>query len=412
MVGAYVTVTGNDTMKHSSIALGVALNVLSVISVSPLAAFETPQATAAQAVLGTLAVGPNYNVDPDVRSDGLMHIYIVNTNYGRFQVSGDSLMKQRIQELRALDALEKISNSDVFAKSAAQAAGAPLRFGFDLITKPGDTIGRSMSGVANMFDAAGASLQNQGARRDTMANSMLGVDAARRQIAVELGVDPYTDFAPLTQKLQEIAGNAALGGLSVRVALSAIPGGVGTVVSGSSSINSIKDTLRDKTSAQIIQSVRQTLRQLHVPNDAISRFVENRNYTPADLLATSRALARLNARNTAVFIERAAEARSRDVAFFQRRRAELLVEQTTGVTEFISVGGFPLNRTNVGNVIAVFPLDDVAWTAYTARAFSAVTDQIRRAGIKNVPILATTGAVTSTTESEIKKLGWRIVQLR
>jgi hypothetical protein len=397
-------------MKYGGVTLGIALIVLVGISSSPSAAFELPQSVDAGSILGDQAQGENYTVEADVRSDGLMHIFVVTSNYGRFQVNGDALMRQRIQELRALSALEKMSQSDVFTNSLGKAATAPLRFGIALITKPGDTIVRSVSGVTNMFDSVGASLQNQGASRDTAANSLLGVDAARRQFAVELGVDPYSEFPPLAQKLQEIAGSAALGGLSVRAALSVIPGGVGMVISGSSSISSVTDTLRDKTAAQIIQEVRQILQRVRVSNDAASRLVENRNYSPADLLVMSRALAKLNARNSGLFVQKAAEAQSRDVAFFQRRRAELLARQTTGVTEFISVAGFTLNRTNVGDVLAVFPLDEVSWTETNARIFGAVTEQLRRTGTSS-PVLATPGDVTPEAQREITKLGWKIVRL-
>ena len=40
----------------------------------------------------------------------------------------------------------------------------------------------------------------------------MGTDTARRQLAVQLGIDPYTDFQPLAQRLEAIAKASALGG--------------------------------------------------------------------------------------------------------------------------------------------------------------------------------------------------------
>ena len=74
--------------------------------------------------------------------------------------------------------------------------------------------------------------------------------------------------------------------------------------------------------------MRGILKSLAVPDELSNRLVENRNYTPADLLIMSRALAQLKAQNTTAFIDRAAEANSYGVAYFHRRRAELLAARS------------------------------------------------------------------------------------
>ena len=118
-------------------------------------------------------------------------------------------------------------------------------------------------------------------------------------------------------------------------------------MSSTSTASSIQDTLREKTSAQIVQQVKATLQRLNVPAASSARLIDNKLYTPADLLIMTNALSRLKAGNTQLFIARAAEADTRDVAFFQRRRAELLAVKSGelgGIVEFVSVGTFPLNR--------------------------------------------------------------------
>jgi hypothetical protein len=401
-----------------SIQVAVVLGCLGAGSAfAPLAAFEIPQERSAATYLGALTEGNNYHVAARVRSDGNMLIFVVDTKYGKFQVDGVELTKVFIQELTAIDALEKISQSDTFAKSLGRSATAPIRYGANLIVNPVGTVGDSLSGVANMFDRATASLADPKADRATTADSLLGVDDARRELAVSLGVDPYTNFPPLAQKLTDVASATAAGGLSVKAALAVIPGGVAVIaVSSVSSIQSASDTLRDKTSAQIAQEVKATLLHLDVSPDTVARFVTNRAFTPADLLLTSRALARLNADNTQAFVDRAAEANSRSVAFFERRRAELLSErgrELGGIADFINVGGFALNRNRAGNVVALFPCDDIAWTAITERAVTAITNDLPRDGaVARKPILATNGAVTPMASREFQKLGWQVVHLK
>ena len=155
--------------------------------------------------------------------------------------------------------------------------------------------------------------------------------------------------------------------------------------------------------------------KLDVPEGTINRLVENRNYTPADLLIMALALKQLNAENTAAFVEHAAEAGSRNVAFYQRRRAQILAARTTelgGIASFVTFGGQPINVTRNGNIVAAFMVDDIAWTEIQQRTFVAATTEIHRTKPGATPVLATTGTVTPMAAAEIGKRGWKIVQLK
>jgi hypothetical protein len=375
-------------------------------------AFEAPPTVRAEAVLGDEATGPNYRIDPDVRSDGLLRLFVLRTRYGAFDVDGEDLMRERIRELQALRKLQAMSESDVFLKSAGKAAQAPLVFGQDLIKDPKATLEKSISGVGNMFGRIGAAIDNRQANRDNVATSLLGIDAARRALAVELGVDPYTDFEPLASKLNDIATASALGGLSIRAALAAIPGGAGKAVSSTSTVETIRGTLLEKTSAQIVGEVKATLARLRVPPGVASRFVENRRYTPADLLITARALAALRAENTRLFIARAVNAETREEAVFQRHRAELLARhaKTYGIGAFVDVGGFPLNRLNNGRMIALFPFDEVSWTERVAGMFQYVAGAAPHE--HGQPLLVTTGELTPMAAEGVRELGWTVEHIR
>jgi hypothetical protein len=205
------------------------------------------------------------------------------------------------------------------------------------------------------------------------------------------------------------------GSLPVRAGLAAVPGGVGIAVSSVTTVSAAKDSLRDKTAAQLIAEVRATLLSLGVPEDIVNRLDENRNYTPADLLIMARALKQLNAQNTTAFVEHAAEASSRNVAFYQRRRAQILAARSNelgGIVSFITFGGQPINVARNGSIVAAFTVDDIAWTEVQQRTFIAVTTEIRRKHPGATPVLATTGAVTPMAANEIGKRGWKIVQLK
>jgi hypothetical protein len=320
-----------------------------------------------------------------------------------------------LHELEAAAAIEKMSQSEAFGQAFGRAALGPIKFGADLLTKPADTVERSLSGIGNMLDRVGAGLSNTRADRDNVMDSLLGVSDTQRQLAVDLDVDPYTDFPPLAERLKQMAGAMAGGGLPVRAGLALVPGGVGIAVSSVASVDTAKDSLRNKSAAQVIAEAKSILASLGIPPETIDRLVENRNYTPADLLIMARALKRLGAENTAIFVDKAAGAGSRNVAFYHRRRAQILAARSNelgGLVSFVSVGGQPINVSRNGTIVAAFTFDDIVWTDIQQKTFAAATAQIRQIRPGSTPVLAATGTITPLADTEIKKLGWKIFLLK
>jgi len=399
-------------LKFMVVVAGVGL--LAAASVAA-PALETPKPEGAQVFLGPTVLGPNYRVKPQARSDGMMRIFDVETHYGNFEFAGVEFTKMRLQELDAVAALEKMSQSERFMNALGHAAFAPLQFGANLITDPVNTINRSMSGVANMFDRGASGLATTRADRDTLIESLLGVSDTQRELAVELGVDPYTDFPPLADRLKQMANAMAAGGLPVKVGLSFVPGGIGIAISSVSSVEGAKDALRTKTAAQLLVETRGNLQALEVPPDAIERLIDNRNYTPADLIIMSRALRQLGAQNTEIFVDDAATANTRDLAFYERRLAELTAARSQalgGLVAFASVAGHPVNIRRNGAVVAIYPLDDLAWTAVPRRAFVTTAAALKREHPGSHVVFATTGAITPLATQEIKRLGWQIAKIK
>jgi len=389
--------------------------LLTVVLAPQLAlALERPPTSRADAVLGFLLSGPNYVIDPVVRSDGFMHVFRLRTRYGTYEVHGNHLIRVRVRELEALSRLEAMSQSDVFARAAGQAAAAPVRFVGQVLDDPTAAIESTTAGLANLFNQVDAAVSNGPSGRDSIEGSLLGVDTARRQLAYELGVDPYTDFAPLAARLTAVARAAAEGGLAIRALLMAVPGGAGTAIGIADTSNTARESLRDRTAAQIVAQVRASLRSLGVHDAAIERLVNNRRYSPSDLLLITSALSALNAGNTELFVLHAAGAVSDEEVDFHVRRAGMLAAhgRALQIAEFVSVGGFALNRTSDGRIVAAFPFDQLAWTESAANAFNAGTAALRRGGGPMAATLAVTGTVTPTAEREVTALGWTVTRLR
>ena len=410
----FVNILGGLAAKGVRIGFILAFTLISTECLMA-AELESETATPVKAVLGAAASGSNYRVREPVTTDGLLRIYTVETQYGTFTVYGDAMLLQRRRELAALAALDKQSHSKAFENALIRAGTAPIELAGDLITKPGATVKRTLSGIGEVFGRVTSGVANAGKGPDSTINSALGVSAAKRKIAADLGIDPYTDFVPLAQRLDEFARASALGGLAVKAGISFIPGAAGTALSATSTMHGLGSLVRDKTPAQLLDINRARLSKLGVPRAPIDRFLSNAQYTPADQTVISGALQQLRGvKDLGLYVDRLAQANRRDLAVFMRTRTEMIAayQQRTGaIVRIVSVRGIPLTAQRDGSIMFLGPLDTVSWNALVSKTFAAVTPAIRKTGSKGELVLSITGEATPLSQRKLKQLGWSIVSL-
>ena len=409
-------------MAFSSSSALRALAPAALVLVTPAVAmaaerYERPPSFNAAQIPGIKRVGSNYTILTPVRSDGLLRIYVVSTPYGKFTVQSDAVMHMRQNELYALARLEKVSNSYAFGKALAQAGLSPLMFAGKLITNPVGTVQNTFAGVGNFFGRLGAGMNNAGKTQDDALAGLLGVTDKRRELAAAYGVDPYTDFPPLAEKLQQLSQAAAAGGLVVTGALMAVPGAAGIIVSNLSTAYSLNNIgiealARNYDAAQIMDINRDLLTKMGVSKDITERFLANRNYTPIDAAALVAALDSMHGvRGKPVYMARAAAADGRTIAYVMRRQAELMADdyhKHGNYARFIALANYPFVLTRHNRVMAVLPIDALSWTRETATGFGVVTMQRRRFDPKARGVLRITGMATPLAKRELMAQGWTV----
>ena len=398
-------------------AVSAALVAASVTALAQ--SFEPPPSFNAAQIPGIARAGDNYSIDNRVTSDGILRVYRLQTRYGDFTVFGDGMIGLRIAELRALAALEKVSQSNTFAEALAKAGIAPIEFVGGLVTRPVDTVKNTLSGVGATFGRIGSGISNAGKSPDNALESVLGVTGERRDIAAAYGVDPYTDFPPLDEKLDQLSRAAALGGLTVRGALLAVPGAAGIVVSNLSTVSrvsnlGVEELARKFTGAQILDLNRDLLGKMGVPRELSERLLANRNYTPVDMLALVAALDSMKGvGDRAVFATRAAAADTRDIGYYFRRQAELLAlahRRHADMVRFVALAGDPFVELRDGRIVTIAPMDALSWTRTTAEGVAAVTQARNRFAPKAAGEIRITGTATRLARKQLKTLGWTVVE--
>jgi len=149
-------------------------------------------------------------------------------------------------------------------------------------------VGDTLGGIGAIFAISSAWQCRQGAGRS--ARGLLGVSDQKRKLAVKFGVDPYTDFAPLDDKLSRLSEAAAAGGSRCRVRLlrsQAPPASSSPISRPQAPSKTSRSSLGapTNTAAQTLRPQPPAARRHGRDKDLIEGLLANRNYTPIDMAA-------------------------------------------------------------------------------------------------------------------------------
>ncbi|MGD9924628.1 MAG: hypothetical protein AB7V13_24745 [Pseudorhodoplanes sp.] len=390
----------------------VAMAVLVATSFSALAAeVERPATYSPGKIPGIRAAGPNYTILNPVRSDGFLRIYSVRSPYGNFTVVSDAMMQVRIRELAAVAELDKLTESNEFNNALGQAGLAPVKFAGELLVNPLETLNNTFTGLGNQIGQIGSGISNAGKSQD-QAFGGFGADQKRRELAAKLGVDPYSDYEPLQSRLQKLSQAAAAGGLVVSGAMMAIPGAVGIVISNVGTSGKVKDSLRDRTAAQLMDMNREKMMAMGLDRGTADALLQNRNYTPLDMTSMVSSLEVVPVPGRAEFLRRAVAVKRRDAAVFNRRYTEMVADyhlKNRSIVSYVSVAEFPFNQTANGAVVGIWPVDALSWTEGTQRAATSAASAIR-ANRLGRPELRISGQATPRAKEGLRELGFSIAE--
>jgi hypothetical protein len=377
--------------------------------------YETPPEQDPARVLAGKQLGPGYAVLSPVRSDGFLRIYQLQTDLGVERIEGDGLLRLRLAELKVLVALEGLKTDSSFVDGLKQAAKKPVEFVESTVTDPVGTAKSTVSGVGRMFGRLSkgveAAVSGKAGSASELAKSITGQARARRELAVDLGVDPYTFYRPLSEKLDETASVTTAGSWTVSAITSLLPGGL--IVNAARQADNFRNLIVDSTPAELEERTAAAFHSAGIPQATISKMAANPFYTVSEKAAIAYQLQAMGTvRDLGLIAEKAAEADSRDVAYFQLRRVVLLEtyhRNVSGLGDIRLVSGIPVALRRDGAAALVLPLDLVAWTGTVAQTFSAIHEGL--AGLPFPPSgvdFLITGDLTPMAAERLAAFGWEI----
>lgn len=389
--------------KYRLALVGAALIALPAIAAA--AGFEEPPVLDAGDIAGDVPLEDElYTIEDRVPTDGFMAEFTIVSPFGTFSASGPGMLATRVNEIRALAALEHIEQDEQFqkgAKDSAQETASNLK---QLVDRPEETIKGIPEGVGRFFERTyrtaktgmqkvddvrhgrapgiaedapasklpGGPREPGGAPKESLSKvaaraagdaalNTLGFDDERRRLAKELAVDPYTTNPILSAKLDDVTWAAFAGNLGVDVVTSMIPGGM--IVSTSSRLT---DWVWDTPPGDLRLEIEATLRSIGVDQDRIDRFLRHRWYPlslQAALAASLRGLEDVDGR--AEVIPLALDVGSEGQARFVVQTLAMLARyhKTVEPLSALTVSGTVFGETKDGEIAVMAPVDYLSWNS-------------------------------------------------
>ena len=397
-----MTYSGGLSLR-GAVRLPLALVFAAVVGIGAgmAAKYErAPSFTARQVLPASLLNSPYYKIRNHVGVEHYQYVFKVDTQWGTYRIVGTTLLKVRAREMQAAAKLAEIGGAETFVDAAGRTALKPLGTAKGLLTAPGKTIVNTFKGVGNLFGSVGATMDATDPRKEGIVASLTGGAEARRKLAFDLKVDPYTSFKPLDDQLRRLATASALGNTGVNVGVGFVTGGVGIAISATSTSQKLREALRDKTAAQLEQQGRAFLAAMGVSQAAMNAFYANPHLTPTDKAVIVVALKKLgNASGRQIYIETAAGAKSIVMAFYYRRQAELIfkyAEKVTPVRGIARAGRAPMIETARGTV-SILPVDYLYWS-----------EPIEKLAANGRGAMWITGRASKKATSRLAAMGWKI----
>jgi len=313
--------------------------------------------------------GPNFKVrNPVPISFGANH-FIIDSDFGVFEADGNAVLMRRVAEINAIAKLNAVSQSKEFTDAAKAAAKAPLHFAQDLANDPVATLSSVPEGIFGFLNRAKEAVtnavdgNNDNNSDDSVVEDLSGFAKMKRDIAIKLGVDPYTTNETFQNELSKVAWPAFLGKFAVNLGMAAIGGPALSVTN--LSIN-LSNSIRDKSRAQLRRMNTDLLQNnMGVSADTTENFLDNNAFTPAMQTILVDALAQLgNIPGQAAFIREASTSQNEHDALAYQRVAQLMAEigKKAAITRIAHLNGLTLCRTIDGRLVVPIEWDYAAWT--------------------------------------------------
>ncbi len=358
----------------------------------------------------SLLSGPHHRVEPLAYADGLNLSYQLETTEAYEPVPGTAALLQRVREIEAIAKLREMNKSEEFAKALVQAGKDKVESVKGLIKDPVGTVKRLPQGASRFFGRIAQTFEQMDAGAADgreVAQSALGVNRKKAELALQLGVSVYTSDPVLQQELEMAARAMAGGALVVNVAGMALDGGVGAAVSAIGINETLQRALIESTPDELHEKNRQQLLQLGAAPETVRLFQFNPVITPWQEAVIVSSLVETGLQPDVFLAQAANAATAQDALYFEQLVLLLkkLHESGAPLTELRLENQILCAFDQQGSLIIPVAADYVQWTALLNQRAQEFLALVKPEGsIKNIRVVLD-GHFSPLAGQELARLG-------
>jgi len=254
---------------------------------------KAPTFKASDFLSASILKSSTYTISSTVPTSGLMGVFKLHTDFGDFECQGVEMLQIRLDELKALEQIQQVSRTKVFADAAKNTVLEPVQTAIKIVSNPVGTVVEIPKGVERLFGRVISGAEDIGSAIATTAKKVdekptpgpkgpdapssrqdpFGYNTARNVWAQRFGVDPYTSNAVLAAKLSVLA--------RITFGTDAVAGwGVGAIARSANMLTTVDQLVLTETPEGVRAINAERLTQLGVSKESAIELLENRWFTP------------------------------------------------------------------------------------------------------------------------------------
>jgi hypothetical protein len=425
--------TLNRTTRRIAVALACLLAAGAVAAKTPASAqpkegFESaPVLAGAELAPAALLKGPLHTVAEPVALEGYFGRFLIESTYGKFPVAGVNMLAVRVNELRAIEALQEVESSQAFQDSLVRAASAPIQFVQSAVNNPIGTVENVGQGLGNVLGRVGF-LARSGAQSvadstssaspavsdlpsapagETIPSAFtgdpFGYNKARRDWARQLNIDPYTSNPVLRPLLDNASAASFAGSFAINTAIGAVSMGASMVVGFDTDV---RDAVWNQPAVDLARQNESRLLAMGVNGRTTRDFLRNRWFTPSLQTALVVALAKMGGiAGVESVIQVASQVQGETRVRFLVESVRMLGQYQGKQSRLVKLrmsGMVPVGVADDATVVAAAAIDYAYWDKAAAEfAQRKELKQKRR-------VLLVAGAASERARKEFDKAGWML----
>ena len=321
-------------------------------------------------------------VGTEAQADGLHATYELSHGGTREEITGTQFLANRIRELQAIATLREMNKSAEFGKAIVKSGGEKIQSVGAAVKDPVGTVKNLPKGASKFFGRLGNSVKSIGEGKVGATEAVegaVGVHRKKAELALQLGVSPFTTDPILQTELDKAARAMAAGATLMNLSGLIVGGGVGTAISVVNVNQTFQRALIESSPAELEAKNLAALQELGASPQNIRAFLGNPAFSPWQKASIVSLLTEIGC-NPDPFLAQACQASSPEDAVYFVQKARLFGQHHKSrapIAEFSAMDGIPYAIDREGTLVIAVGADLILWTPTTesrANEFLAVKE--------------------------------------